>query len=340
MSRPLRSNTPAGFIPSRLPTPTRRRTPMPGGLPETAGADTRLYSEAVAPRPASPQGEIHISTISSHDLVSPGPEYLIENDHDGPDESKEVSLEVAENSQKESLNEEIVDSGIDTNLHEREIIELATESLTAEEKEKIQRRQDAVDAQKNKAEKAKGKSVDPREWGGVKLDETEMDPETQEALLKNFKAQKLDHDCDHDLKKDKLKKISKTKSDDESKFDQKNKTLEMYRPRIAASAGHAQNLKRAGSRPAAQIAPASSVGLVLGEIAKHGTYPGDDDSGGDSPSDSSDPGNNDYFGYTTDEESSRTKKRNSKKHGKSTANTARVYQSSRFRQRNMMALWI
>ena len=129
-----------------------------------------------------------------------------------------------------------------------------------------------------------------------------MDPETQEALLKNFEAQKLDHDHDHDLKKDKLKKISKTKSDDESKFDQKSKTPEMYGPRIAASAGHAQNLKRAGSRPAAQIAPASSIELVLEKIAMKRDW--NDDSGGDSPSDSSDPGNNHYFGSTTYEESS------------------------------------
>ena len=99
----------------------------------------------------------------------PGPEYLIKNDHEGLEESseKEASSEVAENSQKESLNEEIVDLGLITNLHEREIIELATESLTAEEKERIQRRQDAVDAhQRNKAERPKEKAS-TLENGGV-----------------------------------------------------------------------------------------------------------------------------------------------------------------------------
>ena len=32
--------------------------------------------------------------------------------------------------------------------------------------------------------KVKGKTVDPREWGDLELDDMEMDPETQEAILR------------------------------------------------------------------------------------------------------------------------------------------------------------
>ena len=91
----------------------------------------------------------------------------------------------------------------------------------------------------------------------------------------------------------------------------------MFGPRRAASAGHAQPLLRAESRPTAQIAPRSSVGIALGEIAKleGETCPFskiDKSSRGDSPSGSDD----DNVGTSTDEETNRAKKRCSKKHKK------------------------
>ena len=93
-------------------------------------------------------------------------------------------------------------------VHEQqEATKAATESLTLIEKDRIQCRQDAVDAQqKEKAKKVKGKTTDPREWGSLDLDENEIDPETQEAIFKNFEAQKYDCDCDHASKKEKLRR--------------------------------------------------------------------------------------------------------------------------------------
>ena len=81
----------------------------------------------------------------------------------------------------------------------------------------------------------------------------------------------------------------------------------MIGPKRVASTGHAQLQRRAGSRPAAQIAPTSSVGIALSEIAiKHReTYRDHDDSGGSSPSDSSD-SDGDYSSTVSDEETKKT----------------------------------
>ena len=96
---------------------------------------------------------------------------------------------------------------------------------------------------------------------------------------------------------------------------------EMIGPKRAASAEHAQPLKRAGSMPAAQIAPTSSVGIALGEIAitHGGTYQRKgkyDDSEGDSPSDPSDDSSSDDDSSeinSSEGENNRTRKKKSKK---------------------------
>ena len=73
----------------------------------------------------------------------------------------------------------------DKEHEQQKAIQAAAESLTLKEQGWIQRRQDAVNAQqKEKTEKVKGKTVDPREWGDLELDDMEMDPETQEAILR------------------------------------------------------------------------------------------------------------------------------------------------------------
>ena len=68
-------------------------------------------------------------------------------------------------------------------LDNQEVIQAAESSLTTEKKEKIQRRQDAVDAYAhNKPTRGKGKTIDPREWGNIDLNEDEMNPETQNTI--------------------------------------------------------------------------------------------------------------------------------------------------------------
>ena len=139
---------------------------------------------------------------------------------------------------------EIIDpntSKLHVHVQEEEAIKLAEESLTAEEREIIQRRQDAVDAQQKS--QAKGKAVEPRTWGIIALDETELDPETQEVLLRNYKARKVDQTRDCDTKKGKSEKVPKKRPDDNSEPDDKQKTPEMSGPGRAASAGHAQPQK-------------------------------------------------------------------------------------------------
>ena len=179
--------TDTGISPSCLPLPVRCRTrTMPGGLPEIAEEDTHLYSDVVASRLASPRGE----KTSRDPVVVPK---ILVTEHESSDEPGEGEvLPGSPLGNKQS---------IDTELHvhdeQLDIIQLAENSLTVEEKVRVQRQQDTVDAQqKSQAKKAKGKVVNPQEWGNVKFDETELDPETQEALLRTYQAQTLDHDQD------------------------------------------------------------------------------------------------------------------------------------------------
>jgi hypothetical protein len=136
-----------------------------------------------------------------------------------------------------------------------------------------------------------------RAWG-LKAEPAQHYPEMQETILENFKDQNVDQDRTLKSKKgkSKKKKAPKKRSDDEYESDQIPAMIGITnRSASVGFAGHAQSFaKRAGSMPAAQIAPTSSVGIALGDIAhKHDKYYGfeDDGSGGDSsPSDSSDYG--------------------------------------------------
>jgi hypothetical protein len=91
---------------------------------------------------------------------------------------------------------------------------------------------------KNKVREPKGKTIDPQNWGGAELDEDETDLQTQEAMLKNFEAQKLDHEPKKG-KSRKTPKNPKTRPDDESESDGNDGLPKLSGPKKVVSAGHA-----------------------------------------------------------------------------------------------------
>ena len=156
-------------------------------------------------------------------------------------------------------------------------VEAANELLTEEQKEQIAQRQDKVANQLENVESGpsrnKGKTIDPREWGNARLNPEELDVNVQEAIFEAYKeGQKQAREIIDDFKK-------KVLPDNEESFRMPSLTRHK-------SIGP-QNLvsQRAGSRPAAQIVPDSSLGVALGRLAQNNEGP--DDSGPDDPDDSS-----------------------------------------------------
>ena len=116
----------------------------------------------------------------------------------------------------------------------------------------------------------KGKQIDPREWGNIKLSNDEIDIDAQAAAIKAYnKALKNKH---NKLKKYSKKSAKKYPKDEYNELEAKADfdLPQVNRHQSVPTAGHASvpvNM-RAGSRPAAQIAPKSSLGVALTGIAK------------------------------------------------------------------------
>ena len=164
-------------------------------------------------------------------------------------------------------------------------VEAANELLTEEQKEQIAQRQDKVANQIENDESGpsrnKGKMIDPREWGKARLNPEELDINVQEAIFEAYEeGQKQAREIIDDFKKKVLP--------------EKEEGFRMPSLTRHKSMGP-QNLvsQRAGSRPAAQIVPNSSLGVALGRLAQKGEGP--NDSGPDDPDDSDD----DSSGYTS-----------------------------------------
>lgn len=160
-TRVLRSHTAAGVTLSRPPTPAQHRATLPGGQPEIAEATVRLYSNIVASRPASPRGE-----TLNRDPAS-GPENLtkVVTHWESPDEFSEREIPfmtITKSRRALSLDSPQRKRGMSnpstsTAVHEQ-VIQLATDALTTEERAQIQRRMNIVDAQeRTRLESPRGK---------------------------------------------------------------------------------------------------------------------------------------------------------------------------------------
>ena len=77
------------------------------------------------------------------------------------------------------------------------VVQMAAESMTAEQKRNIRRRQDKVRPQRDSSlssrgegpSKQKNKGIDPREWGNVNISHESLDIDAQAAALKSFEKQ-------------------------------------------------------------------------------------------------------------------------------------------------------
>ena len=130
--------------------------------------------------------------------------------------------------------------------------------------------------------RAKGKGIDPREWGNLNISQEELDIEAQAAALKSLT-------CEH---KDKKKQAKKRTN--------------------ARRAGHGVHLSPAlrlpaESRPVAQIPQDSYLGMALRNVGRDDTrkLPSDDGDGSYPSSESSSIGS-DFSGTSWDDEASLT----------------------------------
>ena len=146
-------------------------------------------------------------------------------------------------------------------------VETATKQMTTEQQEQVARRQERVDLQggisQNKAEASlhKGKAIDPRNWGNVDIAPEEMDVNTQKAMIDEYSRGQKE-----------ARKGRKDPRDLEKDF----QAPAVPRHESIVSTKNAET-RRAGSKPATQIVPNSSLGIALGNVAKLVGDPGDPD---------------------------------------------------------------
>jgi hypothetical protein len=154
---------------------------------------------------------------------------------------------------------------------QKKVVDAATDLLTRDQKDQLRRRQNKTQHNENNAEpgpsRNKGKTVDPREWGNVGINPEEMDINVQEAILDAYKrGQKK---AKRNIKRHKKAENSSDESEDEENF----QIPPVPRHKNIASAN--LEVRRAGSKPATQIVPESSLGVALGNLAKINKDPGD-----------------------------------------------------------------
>jgi hypothetical protein len=142
----LRSRATAKAPPTRSRLP--RRSSLPGLLPETAEVDIRLYSDVTASRPASPRGETFSTPVTGqetenkpvHGWGSP----TISSEEDVPLATVTKARRALSLESPKRDNKYIPFSTTSNVPEQREIIQQAADLLTADEKDRIQKRQDVV----------------------------------------------------------------------------------------------------------------------------------------------------------------------------------------------------
>jgi hypothetical protein len=159
---------------------------------------------------------------------------------------------------------------------QEETVSKATEQLTPEQREHVQQRQSKVAHQKEddsseseepqaETSRGKGKATDPREWGNSGIEPEELDVEIQEAMIDAYKRGQKEAKKGH----------KRSKNRNKSPVSRMNRSGRFQVPLVPKSM--AQNESRAGSRPAAQIVPDSSLGVALGNVARMAEDPDSSD---------------------------------------------------------------
>ena len=283
------------LVSSSLPQPTRRKTAMPSH--ELENAETSIS------RPPSPQreempsralenAEITISRppLQQREKVVPTPdENRASTDvEDSEDESEDDDPRWAtvkrgrahslDSARKNLRNKKFIYLKSKTLSTEQEkIVEAAASLMTQEQKDQVQRRQDKVTTRQENnlpepgPSRSKGKAVDPREWGNAGIEPEELDINVQEAMIKAYERGRKEAEEDARRPKNEDENVSKDKKGFQVPL--------VSRYQSIASFSNAPNLetRRAGSRPATQLVPNSSLGTALGRIAQMVEDPGDPD---------------------------------------------------------------
>jgi hypothetical protein len=76
------------------------------------------------------------------------------------------------------------------NVNQIKVVKLACKNLTRKQKDLISKREDHIckKTHSHGPGTSKGKGVDPRNWGGVAISDSDLDIEAQASMLENFKT--------------------------------------------------------------------------------------------------------------------------------------------------------
>ena len=158
------------------------------------------------------------------------------------------------------------------------MVKAAEKAMTGAKLKKITCRQDVINAQHEKDPEPgpsinKGKGIDPLEWGNTGLSKEELNVKAQWAAIEAYNAYKEKHQKFN--KDEPPKKRGKTRnsqhngtSDTDDDFSMpettRHKPVQPVRNKEPARSAE----QRASSRPAAQLAPKSSLGAILSGVAE------------------------------------------------------------------------
>ena len=288
------------------------RTNPPRGVPETGTSmpdPESVITETIVSRPSSPRETMPSQTLENTGAQAPirPPTPREHEPLDNLDDTR-ASTDV-EDSGDESEGEQIdprwstvrrnraqsLDS-TEAGLRKRNYFHLKLDDLPTEKREAVvdeakkpssvkekesRRRKRKRISPESEQPRIKGKGTDPREWGASGINPEEIDIDEQIAMLNAYKRSR------EKAKKRAGKPKNKRDASSEDSGSEENFQMplvamrENTTPKVDARELEA---KRAGSRPAAQIVPESSLGITLGNVARLTGDPSDPDNSSGSSS--------------------------------------------------------
>jgi hypothetical protein len=136
----------------------------------------------------------------------------------------------------------------------------AEKSLTAAQKEIITLRQKKVNVNPPDNSGSKGKGIDPRNWGNVHLSEDEANLEAQQAALNSFNSNNIQFERDDPPHAAVAQSEPEGHGESTARSHRASKTPTVWVPK---------NTRPLISRPEAQIAPKSFLGVTLNKLGKN-----------------------------------------------------------------------
>ncbi|KAF4614146.1 hypothetical protein D9613_007969 [Agrocybe pediades] len=257
--------------------------------PETARSSSpdlgfslrRSYSDVAASRPPSPLfsergGEItpnatvaRGSAENTGDSITPvrdifstpvmnGDNINGSESEDSPDEWTTVKRRRARSPRTPRKSVRKAETGVVHHVELATVMKEAEKSLTKQQKEQIQRRNEklmSADREEGPS-RSKGKGIDPREWGNMPSDEEPVNIVAQQAALDTFRAQR----------------VAAKATTHPTNIEPTRASAQLTNRALDAKARHAKSLANAtlpaAVQPAAQIDARSYLGVALGKLDK------------------------------------------------------------------------